>query len=174
MKEPVLFALIIIAGSTMLIKTNKSNPNTRSRKRKRENKPIIIKCVGNGNCLFEAGGGATGNSAVKVRKKIVREMYKNRDYYEPFFTPRNKNTTLSRDRMDTQDKSYDHYLERMTQQNQWGGNMELVAASKVYKRPVVVYGPTPYDIIETIGYEYLSKEPIKVLYNGLNHYDRIQ
>lgn len=174
MKNDILFTLIIVASSVLLINNTKKPKHAINTKKRKREEPIVIKCPGDGNCLFSAIGRATGHSSIKVRKKIVREMHNNRIYYEPFFTPKSKNTKITKDKMDVQDKSYNHYLERMTNQNQWGGQMELVAASKVYKRPVIVYGPTPTEIIETIGSEYFNKEPIKVLYNGNNHYDSIQ
>ena len=104
MKNDVLFTLIIIAGSVLLISSAKQPTIPSNTKKRKREEPVIIKCPGDGNCLFSAIGGATGDSSSKVRKKIVREMHKNRNYYEPFFTPKSKNTQITKDKTDIQDK----------------------------------------------------------------------
>jgi hypothetical protein len=135
-----------------------------------------VPCPGNGNCLFASIGTSVGEDAGLVRKRVATELWSNRREYEPFFTSAIKNKANARDRHDLMDKTYPKYIERMLESGQWGGEMELKAASSVYGRKVEVLDHSFHLISE---YEPSSGsggrgEPIRVLYNGSSHYDGVK
>lgn len=136
-----------------------------------------VPCPGNGNCLFASIGTSVGEDAGRVRKRIVTELWSNRREYEPFFTSAIKNKANARDRHDLMDKTYPKYIERMLKPGQWGGEMELKAASSVYGRKVEVLDHSFYLISEYAAgadSRVVGVEPIRVLYNGSSHYDGVK
>lgn len=139
-------------------------------------RPEIIRCPGDGNCLFSSIGFHVSKPHTVVRREIVDELRRGRERYVPFFTPkptqpiRNRGQP-GRDDLDTSHKSYDTYVDEMSRGGVWGGEMELSAAASIYKRPVIVRqsgGAYVY------GDAYKNKTPIELLYNGSSHYDAIK
>ena len=126
---------------------------------------------GDGNCLFSSIGVSVGETCDKVRRRVVTELWRERSKYEPFFTSSMMNKMYPRDRHDLMDKTYPKYVERMLQPGQWGGELELSAASSVYERPIEVLDRN-FDTISTYGEG--DGEPIRVLYNGSSHYDGVK
>jgi hypothetical protein len=139
----------------------------------RKTRKQVIDVPSDGNCLFASISYHVNDSPEETRKRIIGEMLNNRKEYEPFFTKSSENRHITTDSLDTMDLSYNHYLERMTRSGEWGGNMELSSASKVYKRPIVVYGPDSTTVIQKFGDAKYNNTPIEIRYDGRSHYNII-
>ena len=119
-----------------------------------------------GNCLFRAASVALSGdfhfeedeSATELRSEVVTFMRKNRTTFECFMLD-----------------NFDRYLEKMQQNNIWGGEQELSAIARLKRRPVHVY--------ESIGNEYVlfsqypdgtaaDRTAIRLLFNA-KHYDAL-
>ena len=98
----------------------------------RVGRAVVVPSPGDGNCLFSSIGTAVGENCDQVRRRIVGELWLRRDDYKPFFTPSTVNKMNLRDSHDLVDESYAKYVERMLKPGQWGGELELSAASAVY------------------------------------------
>jgi OTU-like cysteine protease len=73
--------------------------------------------TGDGNCLFRALADQLGSNAsrhAEFRHSIVEYMCANRDNFEPFIED---------------DVPFDRYVSRMSKNCEWGGNLEIQAAS---------------------------------------------
>lgn len=165
----IILTSLSVLGIVISVSHSTKKPSSFSPKK---NKRYIELCPMDGNCLFTAIGSAVGKKHSTVRRSIVREMWKNKSNYEPFFTPSGLNTENKNiDNIDKIDPTYSSYLNRMLEKGQWGGEMEIVAASNLYKRPVIVFSNNyaPKYFNET---KYKTK-PIEIFYNGSNHYDSV-
>jgi hypothetical protein len=136
---------------------------------------MIVRSPGDGNCLFSSIAVFVDRPSTVVRRDIVKELLFNRAVYLPFFTP--KQVIRGRgqpgiDQLDTRHVSYDKYIESMTVNGTWGGEMELSAAANVYKRPVIVRQSGGISYVYGGGGK--DKTPIELLYNGSSHYDAIK
>jgi hypothetical protein len=114
----------------------------------------VVKCPGDGSCMFWSIGYHVNEDAPRVREKIVNEMTVNSKQYKPFISG-----------------SYNEYLRYMSMPRTWGDEPELAAASQVYRRAVEVYD-TRHNLIERYGERYGN--PIRVQYNGSSHYDSLK
>lgn len=68
----------------------------------------------------------------------------------------------------------DEYIQRMRQQSQWGGHLEIVAFSEILNRYIVVHrdnGET--NIFHPLNSKPTNEEPLRLLYIGNNHYQAI-
>lgn len=136
----------------------------------------FAKCgiTGDGSCMFRAcvqghhqlqhGGqqlpaAAEYSKALALRQAVVEELRKNREDMEPFLPG------IADD--------FDDYLAKMAQPGVWGGEPELLMASRVLQRPIAVYqaawgGP---QYILTYGEEFeIAAAPMHLLWSGA-HYD---
>uniref|UniRef100_A0A383VJM8 Ubiquitin thioesterase OTU n=1 Tax=Tetradesmus obliquus TaxID=3088 RepID=A0A383VJM8_TETOB len=130
--------------------------------------------TGDGSCMFRAcvqghhqlqhGGqqlpaAAEYSKALALRQAVVEELRKNREDMEPFLPG------IADD--------FDDYLAKMAQPGVWGGEPELLMASRVLQRPIAVYqaawgGP---QYILTYGEEFeIAAAPMHLLWSG-SHYD---
>jgi OTU domain-containing protein 3 len=84
-----------------------------------------------GNCLFRALSDQLfydyGNHHVDVRDEIVDYMVEHKDDFVVFLVLNDKDS----DEEDAED--FEAYCSEMRNDGTWGGNLELVAASKVYR-----------------------------------------
>jgi hypothetical protein len=168
----VIVTSLSLLGAIIAVAPQKKKPKPKPtsfspKKRKR----YIESCPGDGNCLFCAIGVSVNKDHMTVRRSIVREMWKNKNRYEPFFTPRQLNNESNVDLIDKIDASYSSYLHRMLKKGQWGGEMEIVAASNVYKRPITVFSEK--DAAKYFNEDTYLSSPIEIFYNGSSHYDSV-
>lgn len=92
-----------------------------------------------------------------LRKQVCDSMRSKRDDISPFL-----------------ELDFDQYIKSMCQPSTWGGEPELSVVPDCLDRSVEVYmyGATGLQVISTyscIGRE--SKDPVKILFNGIGHYD---
>lgn len=89
----------------------------------------------------------------------------------------------------TLDESLNRYCHRIKSPDFWGGEAELLVLSRMCSQPIVVYVPesvatkgskraTGYVPIQEYGSEFSkgnkerkARQPVRLLYNGVNHYD---
>ena len=138
---------------------------------------IIRPTPSDGNCLFS--GIATSlnflqvsdNTSEDVRERICDELLKNRAAYECFFCPKDENEEIGyEDFEDVQDADYDAYVARMRKDGEWGGQIECLAASVVYRRTLATWVcDARLDVtVQKIGGR--KGREIEVAFDGIAHY----
>ena len=119
-----------------------------------------------GNCLFRAISHqlyGTQEYHMIIRKRCCDYLQLERNYFEAFVGNKEGNFTLS------------DYIRLMRKDREWGGNMELIALTELYRKTIEVYhsGPQP-DHVFGINYsEDEKEEPIRLHYRGRNHYESL-
>jgi OTU-like cysteine protease len=106
----------------------------------------IIEMTADGNCLFRSLSDQLyydyGNRHVDVRDDVVDYMEDHKDDFIVFLVlddqeddTTNNNNTSDKDNSsnDNDATDFESYCHAMRQDGTWGGNLELVAASKVYR-----------------------------------------
>ncbi|KYN99694.1 putative OTU-like cysteine protease [Plasmodium gaboni] len=80
-----------------------------------------------GNCLFRAVSDQLYNheeNYKEIRKKVVEHLLKNEELYKNFIE---------------YDESYKSYIERISLDGTWGGQLELQAVGEIYKVNILIY-----------------------------------
>ena len=109
---------------------NKSQKNNNDRKIDNQLQKIGLRSVdiiGDGNCFFRSLSHQlekTESNHAKYRSEICAHMRANGVLYSPFVQD---------------DESFETHLNRMTENKCYGGNMEIVAASRLYKVHINVH-----------------------------------
>ena len=148
----------------------------------------IVAVSGDGNCMFRSLAYALydGDDSrhAEVRKTIVDHM---RDEVNGFsswkfnmFREENEDLVHFKKFKEKEEKEevgeneFQLYLRYMGTLGVWGGNLELVAASKVFERTIDVYRYNPLNewlSVHSIGHT--NDETIQLSYSGKIHYDAI-
>jgi hypothetical protein len=74
----------------------------------------------------------------------------------------------------------DSYIEKMKDDGQWGGNVEVVAAARCYERDIIVFssevanGVLSFSCDAGNGKKDGSKDSLMLSYHGNDHYNSIQ
>ena len=88
---------------------------------------FIREISGDGNCLFRAVCEQIENNEINYnfyREKCIEYMKDNPDKFTPFIED---------------DESYEKYLERMSKDGEWGGNLEIYAMSMAFQYNFYIY-----------------------------------
>ena len=95
-------------------------------------------------------------AADQLRKQVCDKMHDKRDDISPFL-----------------ELDFDEYIERMSQSYTWGGEPELSVVPDCLHRTVEVYmnGANGLQVMSTYLSDQKDKDPVKVLFNGIGHYD---
>ena len=95
-------------------------------------------------------------AADQLRKQVCDKMRDKRDDISPFL-----------------ELDFDEYIENMSQSYTWGGEPELSVVPDCLHRTVEVYmnGATGLQVMSTYFSDQKDKDPVKVLFNGIGHYD---
>ena len=110
-------------------KKNRHN-NDKDQKFKDELKHLgyfIREVRGDGNCLFRAVCEQVENNEKNYknyREKCIEYMENNPDKFKPFIED---------------DETYEKYLERMSKDSEWGGNLEIYAMSMAFQYNFYIY-----------------------------------
>jgi OTU domain-containing protein 3 len=98
----------------------------------------IADMAADGNCLFRSLSdqlyGDYGNMHEEVRSEICDYMEQNKDDFQVFLVLDDDSCVEGDD-----GKDFESYIETMRGEAEWGGNLELVAAARLYERKVTVF-----------------------------------
>ena len=121
---------------------------------------FIREVGGDGNCLFRSVSDQMDNT--EKNYKLYREicidyMNKNQDEFAPFIED---------------DETYDKYLERMGEDGEWGGNLEIYALSKALNANFYIYiHKHPMYIVNNFE---KPKKNILMTYHEGKHYNSLR
>lgn len=107
----------------------------------------IEEVAADGNCLYRAiarqleylNGFKNEYDYIQIRHMCAQELDKNRHEYEPFA-----------DFSEMRVASFDEYIEKVRNSNEWGGHLELRALAHKLKRTIVIYS-TEGGPLEIVG-----------------------
>ena len=141
--------------------SSKKNPKYKSLKEQLKAENLgIVKISSDGNCLFRAiSHQLTRNPKDhrSIRLKAMEYIKNNPDEFKNF--------------MDEGSESFKNYVNRMMNDGQWGGNMELYALSKIYNAEIDVY--ISYQPICKICPSENPSKVIKLGYYNNRHYNSV-
>ena len=128
----------------------------------------INEMAADGNCLFRSLSdqlfGDYGNRHDVIRENVCSFLEENEEEFAVF---------LLLDEHDEDVADFDTYVGRMKEDGEWGGNVELVAAARFYRRTITVYSPTGAFSIES-GHDEESGDKLLLSYHGQDHYNSIR
>jgi OTU domain-containing protein 3 len=94
----------------------------------------VVEMSPDGNCLFRALSdqlfGDYGNSHEDIRSEVCDFMEKNKEDFQVFLVYEDKD---DHEQQDEDARDFEHYIETMREDGTWGGNLEIVAAARLYK-----------------------------------------
>ncbi len=94
----------------------------------------IVDMMPDGNCLFRSLSdqlhGDYGNSHADVRSAVCDFMEDNEEDFAIFLVFEDEDDS-DQDEEDARD--FDDYIENMRRDGEWGGNLEVVAAARLYR-----------------------------------------
>jgi hypothetical protein len=121
---------------------------------------FIREVGGDGNCLFRSvSEQVEGNehNFQEYREKCVNYMKENKDDFAPFIED---------------DEPFDKYIERMSQNSEWGGNLEIYALSKLLEANFYIYMlDQPMYIVKNFE---KPKKNILLTYHEGKHYNSLR
>ena len=121
---------------------------------------LYIKDItGDGNCLFRSFSDQLGevNTHAQIRHDVVKYLRAHKDEYQYFV-----------------EEDYDTYLDRMANDGVYGDNLEIVAFSKVFDRPVKVYQPGMAYVVQPDDQVPSTGDMIHLAYFSWEHYASIR
>jgi len=136
----------------------------------------IVEMSSDGNCLFRSLSdqlfGDFGNMHDHVRWAIVDYMKKNADNFRHFLVYEDED---DEDQTEEDARDFEHYIDMMGQDGEWGGNLELVAAASLYGRKIIVYQSSmgPAFTIDNDGSKSAGSD-LLVSYHDNDHYNSVR
>ena len=95
---------------------------------------FVVEMSPDGNCLFRALSdqlfGDYGNSHEDIRSEVCDFMEKNKEDFQVFLVYEDED---DHEQQDEDARDFEHYIETMREDGTWGGNLEIVAAARLYK-----------------------------------------
>jgi hypothetical protein len=95
---------------------------------------VIIDMSPDGNCLFRSLSdqlyGDYGNRHSDVRETVCDYMEKNEVDFIVFLVFEDEDDD---EQQEEDARDFEHYIESMRQEGEWGGNLEVVAAARLYQ-----------------------------------------
>ena len=154
------------------VQKNVSSKNYKKQKKKhqipwlRETQLILFEIGEDGNCLFRAMSHqlyGTQEYHQLIRKRCCDYIELEKNYYKEYIANKEGSATLTA------------YIRKMRKDGVWGGNIELMALTELYRKTIEVYhsGPQPDHVF---GDEYNldeKEEPIRLHFRGRNHYESL-
>jgi len=121
----------------------------------------IWKCKGDGNCLFRALSKSLFDDEEKhnkIRNEIADFIEQNQDHFGDF--------------IDEEKFKFPEYVKNIRNDAVWGDNLELIAASRLYNRQIIIYDEQLKLHKTFLEENNKDKDIIRLLYDG-THYDCI-
>ncbi|KAG7346102.1 OTU-like cysteine protease [Nitzschia inconspicua] len=135
----------------------------------------LLEMNADGNCLFRSLSdqlcGDFGSKHRIIRESVCKFMEENKEDYEVFLVYEDEN---DHDQQDEDARDFEHYIEQMRSDGEWGGHLELTAAARLFRRNIRVYQANktfytiPYDGPKTRGTDML------VSFHDENHYNSVR
>ena len=107
-----------------------------------------------GNCLYHAFVDQEGGDVRSVRVKVANHLRQNKDDYKFFLVDNTTGDCYT-------DEKYEDYCKQTQADGTWGGQLELQALSKVYKKHIIVVQGDSQEV--QVGEEHKSEEPSVIL-----------
>ena len=121
---------------------------------------FIREVGGDGNCLFRAvceQMEGNENNYAEYREKCVNYMKENKDTFQPFIED---------------DEPIDKYIERMSKNTEWGGNLEIYALSMLLEANFYIYiHEHPMYIVKNFE---KPKKNVMLTYHDGKHYNSLR
>eukprot|EP00980_Cylindrotheca_fusiformis_P003757 scaffold834_cov123-Cylindrotheca_fusiformis.AAC.4 len=134
---------------------------------------LIIPMSSDGNCLFRALSdqllGDRGKQHEIIRAEICDFMEENEEEFNLFMVFEDDEGNNSEDAAD-----FDSYMGSMRQDGTWGGNLELVAAARLYRRNIIVYSATLSAITISHNRETSTGPDLLVSFHSGDHYNSVR
>lgn len=128
----------------------------------------IIDMLPDGNCLFRSISDQLykdfGRRHDEIRNNICQFITKNKADFKGF---------LVYDDSDNADEDFNEYLEKMSEDGEWGGNPELVAAARHYQRSITIFSVDGAYTIECERAKVIGNT-INLSYHGNDHYNSVR
>uniref|UniRef100_A0A7S4REW0 OTU domain-containing protein n=1 Tax=Ditylum brightwellii TaxID=49249 RepID=A0A7S4REW0_9STRA len=122
-----------------------------------------------GNCLFRSLSDQLyqdwGNRHDEVRRDVCSFLEENEDDFAVF---------LLLDEDENEDVAdFKHYVARMREEGEWGGNVELAVAARLYQRNILVFSVTGAFSLES-GHERTSGPDLLISFHEDAHYNSVR
>ena len=133
---------------------------------------LIHEMNSDGNCLFRSLSDQLynddGDEHGAVRSEICDYLEQNKDEFQSF---------LLMDEDDEDIMNIDDYVEHMREHTTWGSDIEIVAASRKYKRGIKVFS-THYGVLRFVNQEETNDQlddssDLLLSYHGNDHYNSV-
>jgi len=135
----------------------------------------IVEMSADGNCLFRSLSdqlfGDYGNAHYDVRSAVCDFMEKNKEDFQVFLVFEDED---DEDQNEEDARDFEHYLENMRQEGEWGGNLEVVAAARLYQRTITVYSETLAAFTIDHGDSKRMDSDLCVSYHDNDHYNSVR
>jgi len=123
---------------------------------------IIRSMAADGNCLFRSIADQLHDNPsehVEYRKRIMRYIKQNKEHFQFFIED---------------DESFEDYVSRLQNNNEWGGNLELYAASQCLNISIVIHQlDAPNYVIQAADVQRNGHREIHLSYHGECHYNSV-
>ena len=121
---------------------------------------FIREVGGDGNCLFRSVCEqieGNENNHKEYRERCVNYMKENKDEFAPFIED---------------DEPFDDYIKRMSQNSEWGGNLEIYALSKILEANFYIYiYEHPMYVVKNFE---KPKKNVMLTYHDGKHYNSLR
>jgi len=146
-----------LTGSDAKFRHNIENDGTKT----------IIEMSADGNCLFRSLSDQLywdyGNKHEDIRSEVCDFMEAHEEEFSVFLVLNDEDEDAS---------DFESYIFSMRESGEWGGNLELVAAARLYRRKVKVFSITA---AYTIDHDKNSSGPdLMVSYHDNDHYNSVR
>lgn len=135
----------------------------------------IVEMNPDGNCLFRSLSdqlfGDNGDAHFDMRSSVCDFMEKNKSDFQVFLVFEDED---DEDQDEEDAKDFEHYIESMRQQGEWGGNLEVVAAARLYRRTITVYSETLSAFAIDHGDSRSMGSDLLVSYHDNDHYNSVR
>jgi len=136
----------------------------------------IVEMPSDGNCLFRALSdqlyGDYGQRYFHMVRNDICDYMESRESEFVHFLVLDDNDAKKLGEEDA--KSYQHYMDQMRRDGEWGGNVELVAAARLYQRDITVYSPGGAFSIECGSMNTAQDQTLSVSYHEGDHYNSVR
>jgi len=133
----------------------------------------VIEMAADGNCLFRSLSDQLyhdyGNTHEEVRTDICDFLAGHEEEFSVFLV-------LDEEEDDEDAADFSDYVDKMRQSGEWGGNVELVVAARLYRRNITVFSTSLAAF--TIDHGHPNKQPagpdLLVSYHDNDHYNSVR